>query len=140
MENIPDWMQDHPTAGEKTYGQKRVEALPAEQRRQVEALGSSLEASLAQYLLRPDADPKVLEGVQNFIAQLSHALMYGDSTKPLGATRTEDVTASLTGASTVLDISRDVRAPDIEPRSEEAKQLEHFLTLVQKRVERSLKS
>lgn len=118
--------------------EKLVEALPPFSRERVKSTSSLLEASLAQYLLRPDADPKIIDRVRNVVDVLGNSLMRGAPDKPLDEERKLDIEAGLVGAMHVLEAHQhDIRKDTMMDR--EVAALERFLRLVDNRLKRRIK-
>lgn len=76
---------------------------PEEMKKEVERVGDSLKSVLYQYVNRPENDPEVTATLERFVNRLEHALLYGESDKPLPSSMRENVKIVLGGAQEILD-------------------------------------
>jgi len=109
-------------------------ALEASERRaDIEDLGFSLELNLANYMCRPDADPRVLEVMRSLISSVSHRLGFGLNTEPLGPSHLNQVLSGLEGAALLIDPTREVENRREVPANT-AQLLEKFVNDVRAQV------
>lgn len=110
-----------------TLAEKTLEALPNEQRKNIKALGKTLEESLAVYLNGPKADPETIDSVRYMLIQLANGLHH--ATHGGGRKRELSMKAAILGAGMILDPARD-EIYDVDIDKEVA---ERFVEMVENR-------
>lgn len=123
---------------EETYRERLVKGLHPIDHERVKSLSSLLEASLAQYLLRPGADPKIIDRVRHVVEILGNSLMQGATDKPLAEDRKLDIEAVLLGAAHMFEAHEHLIYKD-SMMDREVAALERFLRLVDNRLKRRIK-